>query len=426
MSDPALAADQQALTPTPTIGGLNRLRWYIRSTFPLLVAVTQLFNLAAATTVTSLGGAPLIILMIGTVAMAVVQGWLSVRLSRQIPTGHWWGPPRGDRIATAVLTIAVAVGWGVLITDTSRVTVIGLALVGYVCAVVPLMRWTTSLLALLVALGVTAGLVAGTGLITQVVQPERVVPVTDFVAGETAGRWVSLVVGGLMLVLTCWVTAWMLRVVEELDVARRRSAQLAIAEERLRIARDLHDVFGRTLAVVAVKSELAAGLARRGRTDQAVEEMQQIRSIASDAGQQVRGVVRGAHAVGLTQELAGARSLLDSAGIDCRIETPTDPDRLDERTAVVLGWVVREAVTNILRHSHATRCDIVFGPDATAGAGAGVRLMIVNDGAGGPTAGASGSGLLGMADRLAAIGGTLAHQRVGEKFELTVRVEVQP
>lgn len=140
--------------------------------------------------------------------------------------------------------------------------------------------------------------------------------------------------------------------------------QLGVAEERLRISRDLHDVFGRTLATISVKSELAAELSRRGLHERAADEMAQIRQIANTAGAEVRRVVRGERQAGWSDEIEGARALLASAGIRCVVAGEDVP----EKYAETLAWVIREGVTNVLRHSRATQVSITTAvePDEVA------------------------------------------------------------
>jgi two-component system sensor histidine kinase DesK len=201
------------------------------------------------------------------------------------------------------------------------------------------------------------------------------------------------------------VSAWTLGVVWELDRARRVEADLAVAEERLRFARDLHDVLGRTLSVVAIKAELAAQLAKRGRPE-AVGEMLAVRAIAQESLLDLRAVVGAYRAADLDAELAGARALLASAGIACRVIG--DASTVGPAAQAVLGWVVREGVTNVLRHSEARTCVIALrtAPDGAA------TLTLDNDGAhAGTGTVVAGSGLTGLTERVTAAGGTVAATR---------------
>ncbi|MEV7392579.1 histidine kinase [Streptomyces sp. NPDC091215] len=231
------------------------------------------------------------------------------------------------------------------------------------------------------------------------------------VAGFAA---VVLVTSGVM-VLTSGCAVWLLNVVRELDAARELQSQLAVAEERLRFGRDLHDVMGRNLAVIALKSELAVQLARRGRPE-AVEQMVEVQRIARESQQEVREVVRGYRKADLAVELAGALSVLHAAGIDGTAEGDAG-SALPPEVQSALGWVVREATTNVLRHSEARSCTIRLGTGASA------VLSVDNDGV--PEVGAggtSGSGLNGLRERLATLGGTLDAESRAGAFRLTVTV----
>lgn len=213
------------------------------------------------------------------------------------------------------------------------------------------------------------------------------------------------------------MTCWMLLLVWQLDAARTAQAQLAVAEERLRFSRDLHDVVGRTLSVVAVKSELAAELARRG-LDGAAEQMLEVRQIAQDSLREVRTLAVGYRTADLDAELAGARSLLRSAGIDARTTVLAELPGPAERE--VLAWVVRETTTNVVRHSDARRCtlDLMQGDDDTT-----VLLVVTNDGiAPDASAPVSGTGLTGLRERLSAVGGRLDVRVEGGTFVVSATV----
>ncbi len=241
---------------------------------------------------------------------------------------------------------------------------------------------------------------------------------TAIFADESLSTMAGLMVGLLVMVVvitsSVWVSGWMLRVHLELDAARLDSARLAIAEERLRISRDLHDVFGRTLATVALKSELAAELARRGRNDEAADEIGEVRAIADEAGRQVRRVLRGYREANLDVELQGARSLLDAAGISCTVTGV--PREVGAVTTSTLAWVAREAVTNLIKHSKATEVRITMTD------GDPLVMIIRNDGVDARRPLGQGSGLLGMTERVAEAGGVLTYEREGGRF--TLRAEL--
>ena len=214
-------------------------------------------------------------------------------------------------------------------------------------------------------------------------------------------------------------TRWMIDVVRRLWQSREVAADLAVAEERLRFSRDLHDVFGRTLSTGAVKSERAAELTRRG-DDRAVDEMMAVRELAQTALSDVRGLVRGYRRIELGDEIAGARSVLRSAGIRLRMDDVDDLDhltaRLSQPAAEALAWVVREGTTNVLRHGQGG--DVVLDLRTVDDR---VKLTLTNGLPRGAAAG-SGSGLIGLRERLEAVGGTLNAGSQGSGFALVASV----
>ncbi|MFF4220969.1 sensor histidine kinase [Streptomyces nondiastaticus] len=232
-----------------------------------------------------------------------------------------------------------------------------------------------------------------------------------------------------VLFLTLWVvyvvrmSGWMLHVMWELEEAREAQARLAVAEERLRFGRDLHDVLGRNLAVIALKSELAVQLARRG-SPAAVEQMTEVQRMAQDSQREVREVVRGYREADLHTELVGARGVLSAADIECRIDD-TVGKALPPAVQSVLAWVVREGTTNVLRHADAGRCAVRL----RVVAGTTAVLVMENNGVREPErdpGSGSGSGLAGLRERLTALGGTLAYEhRANATFRLTAEVPLE-
>ncbi|MET9057562.1 histidine kinase [Streptomyces antibioticus] len=179
--------------------------------------------------------------------------------------------------------------------------------------------------------------------------------------------------GACFSLFACRCSAWNLSVLWEAERAGEVEARLAVAEERLRFGRDLHDVMGRNLAVIALKSELAVQLARRGRPE-AVEQMIEVQRIAQESQREVREVVRGYREADLGVELAGAQGVLTAAGITCEVRG--EAGGLPAGVQSALGWVVREATTNVLRHGDAGHCSV--GLRVTDGR---VVLTVENDGA---------------------------------------------
>lgn len=230
--------------------------------------------------------------------------------------------------------------------------------------------------------------------------------------GATTGELPGLATGivmALFFVFTVRASLWLVGVVTELDQARTAQAALAVAEERLRFSRDVHDVMGRRLSAIAMQSELAASLARRG-DEGAAERMLGVREVAHEALREARDLARGYRPVDLGQELDGARALLRSAGIDVRMDVDGVPGSWQEPAA----WVVREAVTNVLRHSAARRVEIAFRPP---------ELVVSNDGLSTARVG-TGSGIDGLSERLAPLGATLDAAVVDDRFVLTARFVV--
>lgn len=183
----------------------------------------------------------------------------------------------------------------------------------------------------------------------------------------------------------------------ELRLSQDEVRRLAARAERERIGRDLHDLLGHTLSLVALKSELAGRLIERDPVA-ARHEIDEVARVARDALAQVRSAVSGIRAAALVSELASARLLLETAGI--QMEYWTDADKLPSNVETCLALVLREAVTNIQRHARANRVE------ATVIAGAErVVMRIRDDGRGGVNA--RGNGLTGMRERIVGCGGDL-------------------
>jgi two-component system sensor histidine kinase DesK len=184
-------------------------------------------------------------------------------------------------------------------------------------------------------------------------------------------------------------------VVGRLRRQRTELARLAISEERLRFARDLHDLLGRGLSLIAIKSELAVRLVTGNAA--ATKEMADVERVARQALRDVRQAVDGYRQPRLATELAGARRALAAAGIECHVDQAGGdlPDGID----ALFAWTIREGVTNVIRHSGAGRCEIrVSRTERDA------QVEVTDDGA--PAgSGAAGYGLVGLKERAAARGG---------------------
>ncbi|MFG2086151.1 MULTISPECIES: sensor histidine kinase [unclassified Spirillospora] len=191
---------------------------------------------------------------------------------------------------------------------------------------------------------------------------------------------------------------------QETYAARGALARLAVTEERLRFSRDLHDLLGHSLSLIAVKSELAMRTVGAD-PDRAVAEMADVRRTAREALREVRAAVNGYRAVELDAELAGARAVLEAAGIRCEIGDL--PGALPPEVRAVLAWVIREGTTNVIKHSEARHCTVTLTSHGDS-----VALEMRNDGARGGDD-ADGAGLTGLAERVAVLGGEITSGRHG-------------
>lgn len=221
---------------------------------------------------------------------------------------------------------------------------------------------------------------------------------------------VQIVAFGVILV----AVRRLMELVRELDAARAQVAELAAREERLRLSRDMHDLLGHNLSVIALKSQLARKLL--GRDPTAAEgEVRDIESVARTSLQEARAAVQGLRSASLASELDRAREALEAAGIE-PVVSAAGP--LSAGVETLLGFAAREGVTNVIRHSQATRCEIaVRRIDEVA------ELEMRDDGLGTTHAGGQGSGLRGLAERMAEAGGTLdTGPTEGGGFRLVARV----
>ncbi|HEY3894638.1 MAG TPA: histidine kinase [Pseudonocardiaceae bacterium] len=214
----------------------------------------------------------------------------------------------------------------------------------------------------------------------------------------------------------------LIRAVAQLREARERVAQLAVAEERVRVARDLHDVLGHSLTTITVKAGLARRLLEAGATDRAVAEVSDVEQLGRRALTEVRATVSAQRAASLPAEIASARAVLAAAGITAVL--PQAVDNLDPQYHEPFAYVLREAITNVVRHSGARRCEVRMGsswlevhddgngPRGVQGGGVengGVEGRDADVDGPGPGHGlpGSGHGLAGLRERLAQLGGTL-------------------
>ncbi|WP_078589375.1 MULTISPECIES: sensor histidine kinase [Streptomyces] len=331
-----------------------------------------------------------------TIAVSLATTLVGIRACRT-SLDHYLGRPGDHRrwlVANGAVTVAGA--WALLLTGPpveapaerplTLLLTTGLLVVAFAPMSIGLpLRWSAPAAAVLALLVAPAMVLAGMS------------------PGTTAGQLVGTLLGMPFVAASCRSFAWLTAVVWELDGAREAQSRLAVAEERLRFSRDLHDVMGRNLTTIALKSELAVQLARRGRPE-AAEQMAEVQRIAQESQREVRDVIRGYRTADLHAEAIGARAVLRSADVACEIDLGEHADELPPPVQSVFGWVIREATTNVLRHSEAAHCLIrLRQQDGRA------VLELENDGVPAvplPSQG-SGTGLRGLRERLAAHDGEL-------------------
>lgn len=200
---------------------------------------------------------------------------------------------------------------------------------------------------------------------------------------------------GLMM----WFYRRAMMVVTELRQARVELARLAVTEERLRFARDLHDLLGHSLTTIALKAQLARRLAAPD--SDVAREVADIEAVTQQALGEVRDAVTGYRNRSLAEELDAARATLSAAGIDVTVRLDSTPLPIELDT--LLGWVVREGTTNVLRHSKASACEFRLSRSDDS-----VSLAVDDNGVGPKENGTSGgNGLAGLAERLSGAGGEL-------------------
>lgn len=301
--------------------------------------------------------------------------------------------------AGAILTLYGRLLWLNLMRRTRPMHRSGLAAITLICwALPPILGtgqgWGNTLL-------IPAGLIA----VVLPLRPAVVAGVAAALLTPAYGLLLGLppltviyeVTGVPLAAFSGYVQVWFFHVVQELREARAELARSAVGEERRRFARDLHDVLGHSLQAVALRAEVADRYLDRDQ-GRVRKELTEIQTMARDAVRDVREVVRGYRATSLRTELDGMSAVLRAAGIRCA--SPEFSPALPPHVHEPLGWVAREAATNVLRHSSATWCEIIVRADGDR-----VGVEIVNDGAARRSAGEAGSGLAGLAERIRAAGG---------------------
>jgi two-component system sensor histidine kinase DesK len=227
-----------------------------------------------------------------------------------------------------------------------------------------------------------------------------------------------------------------------LNETRAELARAAVAEERLRISRDLHDLLGHSLSLITLKAELAGRVIGTD-PERAAREIAELETVARRSLTEVRQAVTSYRQPSLAAELVSSRRMLAAAGIDCQLRAP-GAYSLPPAVDALLAWTVREGATNIVRHSAARHAEIVIeltDTEASAclsddGTGPRGHVLPAGGGAGGGVAGAdgggaggAGAGLAGLAERAARLGGALsagAGERAGFRLHVSVPLTGSP
>ncbi|MGH3444886.1 MAG: sensor histidine kinase [Nocardioidaceae bacterium] len=327
------------------------------------------------------------------------------------------GPARVAALAV-VLVMGVA-AWFALLSGTGRMPSRGyVALVVLAAAVVVGTRFGSGWLPTWVLLAITLPAVLRRSWL--------IVALVLTVAGAVAAAWLSgegataVEVQGFVVSLAGAATTSFLRLMETVDELHRTREELArsaVAEERERFSRDLHDLLGHTLSVMVVKAEAVRRLAHRD-PDAVAAHAADIEQVGRGALLEVRDAVDAMRMPSLEEELDGARRALHAAGIETTVSSPTG--QMPVETAAAFAWVVREGATNVLRHSGAAHCRI----EIHDGAGA-LSLTVADDGIGStPRRDDREGGLDGLRRRVVAAGGRLDVDPDAEGFRLTARIPV--
>lgn len=246
--------------------------------------------------------------------------------------------------------------------------------------------------------------------------PAVAVVVAMCVAGEVASRlvpgWapdagltIGIVAGGVAM----WGVRQLFERNRQLMLAREENARLAVADERDRFARDLHDILGHSLTVIAMKAELTQRLLETD-PERARSEVADVERLARDSLSDVRQAVSGYREASLPGEIARARQALTAAGI--RAELPHSTDEVPSALRELFAWSIREGVTNVVRHSGAGLCRVLL----TAGS-----VEVLDDGCG-PGRSVSGFGLSGLRERAAAADASVITWDLHPGFGLKVAV----
>jgi two-component system sensor histidine kinase DesK len=255
--------------------------------------------------------------------------------------------------------------------------------------------------------------------------------------GVNYGAALELTLGPVLAAFFAYTASRRIELVDNLRETRAELARMAVAEERLRIARDLHDLLGHSLSLITIKAELAGRVIGTD-PDRAAREIADLEAVARRSLGEVRAAVTSYRQPSLAGELAAARQMLAAAGMDCQVHAPASVDLAPEAEGL-LAWTVREGATNVVRHSGARTVTITVtvtdsavtaevtddgvGPGLEASHGASSHGA-ADHGRGEPGSGPPGAGLAGLAERARRAGAEISAGEGpgGKGFRLSVRV----
>jgi two-component system, NarL family, sensor histidine kinase DesK len=218
----------------------------------------------------------------------------------------------------------------------------------------------------------------------------------------------GILFGTLVAALAIWGVSQAITRSTEVLAVREENARLALEDERNRFARDLHDILGHSLTVITVKAELAQRLFDVDQ-ERARAEVADLERLSRDALADVRRAVDGYRELTLPGEIARARTALEAAQIHA--DLPNSTDDVPSSLRDLFAWTIREGVTNVIRHSGARRCTVRLTSTSA---------QVADDGRGPNGPAVSGNGLLGLRERAAAVGATVATTALDPGFSLTV------
>lgn len=238
-------------------------------------------------------------------------------------------------------------------------------------------------------------------------------------AGESAASVVVFTVYNVVFlgfgVGALYWSALLVGRINDLVATRVDLAHSMVAGERRRVSRDLHDLLGQSLSTISLKGDLALRLLPTQR-DTALNEIEEIIDVSRTALAGVEAIARAEHEINLQSEIESAVTLLEAGGVDVRRQL--DLTEIDPPAGTLLAWAVREATTNILRHSEAQRCWLTGRTENGT-----LHMEIANDGVGrSAIATDQGSGLKGLSERARELGGIVRVERGTGRFRLVVEV----